>query len=138
MHVLAWNHRSEALPPSGVVTAGAATRRLLVQLRALDAQAQSRLSAMATRDMLIVLGAGADLPWVDGARYCAPDPDVQTLWLPTTMAPVLPADLVRRSAAGRAGAGALLLWPEPEQFIPLDMARSLTPDVLAWLAEQCE
>ena len=39
-------------------------------------------------------------------------------------------------ATARAGVGALLLWPAPEQFIPLDCARSLTPHVLDWLMGQ--
>ncbi len=136
MQVLLWTHRSEALAPAGMVTAGAVTRRLLTQLRARDAEALARLSIVATHDMLVLIGAGADLPWVDGARYCAPDPAVQTLWMPTNMMPVQAVDLLRRSATARAGVGALLLWPAPEQFIPLDSARSLTPHVLDWLMGQ--
>jgi len=136
MQALLWTHRSEALAPAGMVTAGAVTGRLLARLGALDAPALSRLSALATRDMLVVLGAAADLPWVNGARYCAPDPAVQTLWMPTNMTPKLPVDLIRRSASARAGDGPLLLWPAPELFLPLERARSLTPALLGWLAEQ--
>ena len=137
MQVLRWIHRSEALPPAGMVAAGPVTRRLLTRLSTLDAPALSRLSMLATRDMLVVLGSADELPWVNGARYCAPDPTVQTLWLPTNMAPLLPVDLVRRSASARAGDGPLLLWPAPEMFLPLAGARSLTPALLGWLAEQC-
>lgn len=137
MQVLHWTARSEALTPAGMVTAGAATRRLLSRLGTLDGPALSRLSGLATRDMLVVLGAAGDLPWIDGARYCAPDPVVQSLWLPTNMTPVLPTDLVRRSARARAGDEALLLWPAPELFLPLGGARSLTPLLLDWLAEHC-
>ncbi|SHH13754.1 hypothetical protein [Massilia sp. CF038] len=137
MQVLLWSERSEALPPSGMVTAGAVTRRLLARLRSVDGQALSRLSVAATRDLLVLIGPADELPWVDGARYCAPDPDVHSLWVPTNMRPVLPPDLIRRSAAARAGDGVLLLWPSPEQFVPLESARSLTPEVLDWLKEQC-
>jgi len=136
MQVLRWTHRSEALTPAGMVTSGQATGRLLARLRALDAPDLSRLSVVATRDMLVLLGSAADLPWVNGARYCAPDPATQSLWMPTNMAPALPADLLRRSARARAGEGALLLWPAPELFMPLDGARSLTPALRGWLAEQ--
>jgi hypothetical protein len=137
MPVLAWQRRPEALAAAGMVTAGAVTQRLLAQLTGSSEAALARLTMVATRDLLVLLGAADDLPWVDGARYCAPDPLVQTLWLPTTMAPVLPPDLLRRSAGERVGAQAVLLWPEPEQFLPLHQARSMTPALLAWIAEEC-
>jgi hypothetical protein len=137
MQVLLWTERSEALQPSGMVTAGAVTGRLLARLRTRDEPSLARLSVVATRDLLVLLGAADDLPWVNGARYCAPDPSAHGLWVPTNMTPALPADLIRRSAAARAGDGALLLWPAPEQFLPLGQARSLTPAVLGWLAAQC-
>jgi len=136
MQVLLWTERSEALAPAGMVTAGTVTRRLQTRLSALDGPALARLSVVATRDLLVLMGAADDLPWVNGARYCAPEPAAHSLWVPTNMAPVLPADLIRRSMTGRAGDGALLLWPAPEQFVPLDAARSLTPALLGWLAEQ--
>ncbi len=136
MPVLAWERRPEALPAAGIVTTGAATERLLAQLAPASEEALARLSFVATRDLLVLMGAHDELPWVDGARYCAPDPQVQTLWLPTTVAPALPRDLVRRSAAARVGEQAVLLWHEPEQFIPLNDPRSLTPALLAWLAGQ--
>jgi len=138
MMVLEWLRRGEALPASGMVTAGAVTRALLAQLRRWDDEKLARLTVVATRDLLVLLGANDDLPWVDGARYCAPDPAIQTLWLPTTMLPELPADLVRRSLRARAGEHAILLWNEPEQMLPLHQARSVTPALLDWLARECE
>ncbi len=137
MPVLEWKRRQEALAPSGMVTAGAVTQRLLAQLRLAGDEVLARLTVVATRDLMVLIGAGADLPWIDGARYCAPDPGAQTLWLPTTMAPALPLDLVRRSAAGRVGERAVLLWNEPEQFLPLHQPRGLTPQLLAWLEKEC-
>jgi len=137
MTVLAWTRRADALAPSGIVTAGATTRRVLAQLRGRSHEDLARLAVVATRDLLVLLGANDDLPWVDGARYCAPDPAAQTLWLPTTMAPVLPPDLVRRSASARIGERAVLLWDAPEQFLPLHQPRGLTPDLVAWLDKEC-
>jgi hypothetical protein len=137
MPVLAWQRRPEALRAAGMVTTGEATRALLAQLKLASEEAMARLSLVATRDLLVVLGAADDLPWVDGARYCAPDPAVQTLWLPTTVAPLLPPDLLRRSAGARVGERAVLLWNDPEQFLPLHQPRNLTPALLAWVAEEC-
>ncbi len=137
MPVLAWERRPEALTAAGVVTWGDATLRLIALLRRASDDALARLTFVATRDLLVLIGATDDLPWVDGARYCAPDPAAQTLWLPTTMAPTLPPDLVRRSASVRLGERAVLLWNEPEQFLPLHQPRSLTPALLDWIAGAC-
>ena len=137
MTVLAGERRPQALAAAGMVTAGEATLRLLAQLRLANEEALARLAVVATRDLLVLLGACDDLPWVDGARYCAPDPEVQSLWLPTTMAPALPRDLVRRSASARVGEQAVLLWNAPEQFLPLHQPRGLTPELLAWLEKEC-
>jgi hypothetical protein len=138
MTVIAWTHRSEALPPSGVVTQGDATQRLLAQLRLRSAEELARLTLVATRDLLVLMGASDDLPWVDGARYCAPDPAAQTLWLPTTLLPSIPVDLLRRSASARVGERAVLLWHEPEQFLPLHPPRSLTLDLIDWIARESQ
>lgn len=135
MTVLAWSRRQEALAPAGLVAEGAAMAALVRKLHLTGEEALTRFTLVATRDMVILLGQAPDLPWVDGARYCAPDPQVQTLWLPTTMQPVLPPDLLRRSASAHAGDGPLLLWDDPEQFLPLAQARTITPGLLAWLAE---
>lgn len=137
MPAIEWTRRQDALAPAGLVTAGAVTQRLLAHLRLAADDVLARLSVVATRDLLVLIGASADLPWIDGARYCAPDPAAQTLWLPTTMTPTLPVDLVRRSAVGRVGERAVLLWNEPEQFLPLYQPRNLTPALLAWLEQEC-
>lgn len=137
MRVLQWERRHEALAPAGLVTAGAVTRRLLAQLKPASDEALQRLTVVATRDLMVLLGATGDLPWIDGARYCAPAPGAPTLWLPTTVAPALPPDLLRQSAVQRVGERAVLLWNEPEQFLPLHQPRSLTPELLAWLEKEC-
>jgi hypothetical protein len=136
MQVLAWERRTQALTPAGMVTRGDVTQRLLAQLATASEAELANLSVVATRELMVLIGANDDLPWIDGARYCAPDPQVATLWLPTTLAPTLPPDLLRRSAAPRAGAGALLLWHDPEQFVPLHAPRSLTPMLRDWFMEQ--
>ena len=131
MTVLEWQRRAEPLAPGGLVADGAVARQLLAQLRPLAEQVLARLRIVATRDLLVVLGA--DLPWFDGVRYCAPDPAAPTLWLPTHLAPTLAPDLLRRSLAARAGAGPVLLWNAPEHMLPLADARALTPALLDWL-----
>ncbi|MFL6659949.1 MAG: hypothetical protein ACJ8GW_17835 [Massilia sp.] len=137
MPVLDWIRRPEALLPAGMVTTGAAMQGLLAQLRLVSEEVLAGLRIVATPDMLVLLAANEELPWVDGARYCAPDPAAQTLWLPTTMMPTMPTDLLRRSAIARLGTESVLLWHEPEHFLPLRDARNLTPRLLELLIKAC-
>lgn len=138
MSFLAWERRPQPLAAAGVVTTGEATRRLLARLRLSDSASLARLTFVATRDLLMLVGATDALPWADGARYCAPDPEAQSLWLPTTMVPALPVDLLQRQACARVGDMPILLWHEPEQFLPLDGLRTLTPALLDWLESECQ
>ena len=135
MQALAWRRRPEPLTPAGLVSTGAVTQRLLAKLREAGDEGLARLAVVATRDMLVLLGANADLPWVDGVRYCAPDPQARSLWLPTSAAPVLAPDLLARRAMERSGGRTVLLWNDPEQMLPLDQPRGLNAALLNWLAE---
>ncbi|NVD71840.1 hypothetical protein D0T25_13265 [Duganella sp. BJB488] len=137
MSVLAWTAREAALAPQGLVSTGAATPRLLAALARREPAELARLSAVATRSLLIVLGANELLPWIDGVRYCAPEPAAPQLWLPTHLAPGLPMDLLQSNLVARAGRSPVLLWNEPELLLPLDQAMALTPALLDWLSREC-
>lgn len=114
-----------------MVASGAAARALLAQLAArMDAQG---LRLAAAPGMLVLLGDGDRLPWIDGARYCAPDPDARGLWLPTTLQPDLPAELLHAALQRRGGRNAFLVWPEPELVLPLDDTLPLAPSTLQYL-----
>ena len=133
---LAWQTRTPALAPEGVVATGAVVAPLLAALAARDPSALDGLRAAAGGSLLCVVGPADRLPWCDGVRYCAPSPDAAGLWLPTTQAPAIAADLVLDALARRAGQGMLLLWPDPELVLPLAGAHPLTPRLLAWLATE--
>ncbi|PHV04346.1 hypothetical protein CSQ96_26455 [Janthinobacterium sp. BJB412] len=136
MPVMAWQARPTALTPAGLVAPGALAPALLTLLRQREAKQLSALSVLATRDLLVLLGANDALPWIDGARYCAPDPDARNLWTPTHLAPALPSDLVQANLLERAGSSPVLLWHAPEQLLPLAGAQALTPSLLDWLARE--
>lgn len=137
MTALHWIPRDDALAPGGAVATGATVAGVLAQLRARPAEALAPLSAVAARGLLVVLGPAQALPWSDGVRYCAAEPSAPMLWLPTHMAPGLPADLVQANLARRMAQWPALLWHEPEQLLPLDGAMDLTPALLGWLHEEC-
>jgi hypothetical protein len=133
MDTLAWRERAHGLAPAGLVAGGAALRALLRELGRRDAAAVQGLSVTATPSLLVVLGDAERLPWVDGVAYCAPEPEVPGLWLPTRLAPTLPPDLLHAALRRRAGESRLLLWPEPALVLGLDGALPLQPAVLDWL-----
>jgi hypothetical protein len=137
MTVLDWIARADALPPGGVVATGAVIAAVLARLQALPPDGLASLSAVAARDFLVILGPAAALPWADGVRYCAAEPLAPMLWLPTHVAPALPADLVQASLARRTPQWPALLWHEPEQLLSLDRATALAPPMLDWLREAC-
>ncbi|MED5597951.1 bpX5 domain-containing protein [Janthinobacterium sp. P210006] len=131
---MAWQARATPLAPAGMVAPAALVPALLARLHACTASQLLALSVLATRDLIVLLGANDALPWIDGARYCAPDPHAPNLWTPTHLEPALPADLVQTNLVERAGSSPVLLWPAPELLLPLAAAQALTPSLLDWLA----
>jgi hypothetical protein len=136
MPVMAWQTRAVALTPAGLVAPASMAPALLSLLRLGEAKQLSALSVVATRDIVVLLGANDVLPWLDGARYCAPDPDARNLWTPTHLAPALPVDLVQTNLIERAASSPVLLWHAPEQLLPLAGAQALTPSLLDWLTRE--
>lgn len=133
-----WRARSGG-PASAAVAWGDAAARLhalLVRESAHDAAAAPRRwSASAGRDVLVVLGEPASLPWVDGVAYATPCADAAALWLPTLWEPDLPGDLVARALQRLHGRQPLLLWRQPPAVVPLDRLLPVTPALLACIQE---
>lgn len=136
MHALDWRERANTPAPAGLVAAGPARHALLAELKRRDAAALQALRVVAAPALWVLLGETAQLPWVDGVRYCAPEAAVPGLWLPTWLAPALPPDLVHGALQRRSGHGTMLLWPAPELVLGLDDAMPLRAPVLAWLAKE--
>lgn len=139
MPALQWTARvTPAQVPAGLVASGLAAHQVLAQLRTRSDAQLAGLSAVATRDMLVVLGRPSALPWADGVRYCAPDALHPLLWLPTHMVPDMPLELVLANLIARGARVPFLLWHEPEQVLPLDQDTVLNRARLAWLEQAIE
>jgi hypothetical protein len=138
MSTLAWRARDDAPAPGGLVATGAGAHALVRALACRDAAELAGLTVVPVRDVLVVLGPAERLPWIDGVRYCAQAADAPGLWLPTTTAPDLPADLVLAALQRRTGQSALLLWTAPELVLPLDDAIPVDAAVLAWLDRELD
>lgn len=139
MQILDWLVRDDAAPtPTGLVATGSVAQRLLEHLNALPENDLYLFSVVATRDLLLLIGPSDKLPWIDGVRYCAPDPVAWSLWLPTHTHPQTPIDLVQSAVTARVKRMPVLLWHDPEMILPIDQANILTPPLLDWLMREMQ
>lgn len=129
-----WHWQDEPAPPepAGVLATGAAAQRLWRRARAGVEGAAWQL--LAHGDLLLLCGATAGLPWVEGAVYCAPRAEAAGLWLDTTRRPDAPLDLLHTAIQQRHGAGSYLLLAEPAQLVPLARLRPASAEILAAIA----
>ncbi len=130
-----WRPRRTPLDPVGVAARGEAARALARRLLAREDEALARLSGAASRELLVVLGDSADLPWADGAVYLGKDAAAPSLLLPTTREPAVPLPLVERAFARAVEAPppfAVLL--DPPLVTSLQAARPILRTTLqSWL-----
>jgi hypothetical protein len=69
---------------------------------------------------LVLIGAEAELPWVEGVLYLGIDPRAPGLLVPTHRAPTVPIDLLARALiAGRGLAPPIALVHEPALALAL-------------------
>jgi hypothetical protein len=122
---LRWLPREPPLACAAVAAVDQAGERLR-QAAAGRLAAGGRLRAAANDEWVIVLGDPVDLPWIEGALYLG---WASGVLVPTTLAPSVPADLLRRSVTRDVGdlvvmvPGAVLVSPMP--------VRPADPDLLA-------
>lgn len=131
----AWRSRQAPAEAQAAVAWGDAARRLHGRLALLAAEHASRLHATANGDVLVVTGATADLPWVDGVAYAAPSASAPQLWLPTSWEPDVPQDLLAQALAARFKRSPLLVWRGPQAVIPLDRLLAVSPAHLQRIAD---
>lgn len=122
----AWRPRQAPAAPQAAVAWGDVARRLHARLLLIPEEQASRLHATANRDVLLVAGAAADLPWVDGVAYAAMDDRAPGLWLPTSWEPDVPSDLLGQALAKKFSRTPLLLWRDPPAVVPLDRRLPVT------------
>lgn len=137
---VAWTPRDAPLVARAVAAVGAAARSLADRLAALDDAALGALAAVAGRgpagdpgrEVVVVLGEPAALPWVDGVVYLGRDDDAPDLLLPTALAPSVPPGVLAlavRAAVSRPGPVAVLA--APPRLVPCGVARAIDRGRLA-------
>ena len=135
-----WRVREPPLAPCAVLARGEVAQRLARRLLALPQDRCSRLRGVAGEDVLLVLGAAEDLPWVDGVGYLGVDPAAPALLLPTTEVPelhplLLQRALLRPGASDPARRAPLAVLPTG-LLVSADLAEALsTIRIASWLEE---
>jgi hypothetical protein len=110
---------------------------LAVHLLERDAASLVTLTAVAGPELLVVLGASDELPWVDGISYLGRDASAPLLLLPTQLAPSVPAILLQTALLKQAAStGPLAVIPRSGVLIPVGGARALARSALARWIEQ--
>lgn len=130
-----WTPRTEPLRARAAVASGAAAKALGRRIAELADHALKQLAAVATDDLLVVLGDESQLPWIDGVMYFGRDESAPDLLLPTALAPTIPAAVLGaaiRSSAPRAAP--VVVLPSPARLIHCEKARAIDRDrLVAWI-----
>ena len=122
----AWRPRRVPADVQAAVAWGEVARRLYARLLLIPEAQAARLQATANRDVLVLSGAAADLPWVEGIAYAAADERAPGLWLPTSWEPDVPTDLLAQALSKKFSRAPLLLWRDPPAVVPLDRQLPVT------------
>lgn len=136
---VAWIPRDAPLVARAVAAVGAPARALADRLAALDDAALGALDAVAggaardaAGDVLVVLGAAAALPWVDGVVYLGRDDAAPELLLPTALAPSVPPGALALAIRGVVSVpGPIAVLAAPPRLVPCGVARAIDRGRLA-------
>ena len=137
---VAWLPRPMPLEPVGVAARGEAARALAARLLSRPDEELAALRGVAGPDVLIALGSGGNLPWVDGVVYLGREPDCPLLLLPTTHGPSVPPQLLEQALVERAGGSPpLAVLLDPPLLVSTVEARPIARASLeAWLRVELE
>jgi hypothetical protein len=93
--------RAAPLTPDAALALGKSARALCERLLALPEERLARLRGVASRELLLVLGAEQDLPWSDGIVYLGREPELPELLLPCASCARVPPPLLLRALLAR-------------------------------------
>ena len=129
-----WLPRVTPLTARGVAGSGAVARALAHRLTAFDDAALGALVAVASAELLIVLGDASTLPWVDGVSYLGRDDAAPGLLLPTTVAPSVPPAVLEAAVRAMIARPPVAVLAAPARLVACGLARAVDRARLtAWL-----
>lgn len=92
-----WQVRQNPLLPTAVAARGNKSKVLAKRLLEFSDETLTLFRGVAGKELLIVLGDEANLPWIDGVEYLGFDNRAPALLLPTIFEPVLPLPLIEKA-----------------------------------------
>ncbi|NVJ16396.1 hypothetical protein [Myxococcus sp. AM010] len=131
-----WRARAAPLEPLAVVGEGLVAVALARRVLAEDDARLATWEGVAGPGLLVLLGASASLPWVDGAVYLGRDDAAPSLLLPCALAPAVAAPLLERAlvAHARGGGAKWAVLPASMCLVSMEAARPVSRVTLqAWL-----
>lgn len=118
-----WAPRDRPLDVCGLLARSGAYAALLDALLARSSETLAALHAVAGDEVIVVLGAAEEIPWIDGGEWLGRDPEAPSLLLPTALAPGLPLTLLERAVLRRFASAETPLAVVPGMVVPLAAAR---------------
>ena len=132
---ITWRPREAPIAATAVAGVGEVARALARRLLEETDEVLARLRGVAGRDILVLLGEEAALPWADGVVYLGADPRTRVLLLPTALEPEQPAEIVDHALAARfPNAAPMAVLVGADTVVPVAAARPVSRAALArWL-----
>jgi hypothetical protein len=128
-----WTLRDQPLPAAavlGIGTVASTLARVLSQRPELLAVAE----VVVGRELMCIRAPIELLPWVDGVIYLGREPAAPDLFVPTTLAPSVPAELLLAACIRAGHAAPLCVLPQPRSIFSLARARLVdVPSLDRWL-----
>ncbi|RKH55144.1 bpX5 domain-containing protein [Corallococcus llansteffanensis] len=132
-----WRPRAAPLEPVAVAGVGAVARALGQRALLADDATLAAWSGAAGPDVLVLLGAEASLPWVEGVVYLGRDPLAPALLLPCALEPEVAVSLLERALLAGQGDSPLAVLPASGQLVPVGAAQPVVRASLdAWLGTE--
>ena len=133
---ITWQRREPPLAAQAVVAQGPAAvalaRRVLAEPTSL-----ANMRCVAASQLLCLLAARENLPWVDNVQYLAPIPESPAIWIPTTLTATISGQAIARILAREQKSLPVALLPSPKLGFSLANAREVTPEMMQqWLGRQ--
>ncbi|MET0355122.1 MAG: hypothetical protein ABW044_00015 [Cellvibrio sp.] len=114
-----WRPRRDPLIARGILIRREHRPLAIRKLLSLSDDVLQQLRGSANDSVVVLLGDTDLLPWLPGVTYIGKDPTVTQLWLPTTLEPVLPIDLVESVFRRSYGAQQLVINPWEKKCYPV-------------------
>lgn len=106
-----WRPRTNPLTAKGILIRRSQRVMAIKKLLSLKDDILQQLRGSANDSVILLLGETDLLPWLPGVAYLGKDPQAPHLWLPTTLEPTLPIDLLESAFCRAYGNQHLVINP---------------------------